>query len=157
DSYAGLNGAERHPAEAGIKREQFALALTKDVQRWQFSATANTERKQGSRLTGASERFGDATLLLAPIDYRHDSVDTGIAYVGEGWAANGNYSLSRFYNDQRELTFANPINLGAPLRTLDMAPDNEFRRFSVDGHYQTTPLSQLSWYLAHGDGRQTED
>jgi len=135
----------------------FAAALAKEVQRWQFNATANTERKEGTRLTGASERFGDAVLLLAPIDYRHDSLDTSISYRGEGWALNSSYYLSRFYNDQRELTFANPINLNAPLRTLDMAPDNEFRRFSVDGHYQTTPLSQLSWYLAHGDGRQTED
>ena len=157
DSYAELSSGERHPAQATMRREEFALALAKEVQRWQFSATANTERKQGRKLTGASERFGDAVLLLAPVDYRHDSVDSGVAYVGDRWAVNSSYYLSRFYNDQRALTFANPINLNAPLRALDMAPDNEFRRFSVDGHYQTTPLSQLSWYLAHGDARQTDD
>ncbi|WP_461519949.1 MtrB/PioB family outer membrane beta-barrel protein [Porticoccus sp.] len=155
--FTDLAGADRFNTQTGVKRERAELGLFRQLASWKFSATANSERKTGSKLTGASERFGDATLLLAPVDYTHNSLDLQAGFTGDGWALNGNSYLSWFYNHDRAHSFENPNNLSAPVRTLDTAPDNNFLLFSLDGYYQTSPLSQLSWYLARGEAQQNDD
>lgn len=155
--FTNLSSAERFDTETGVKRERAGLDLFRNLALWDISISANSERKTGSKLTGASERFGDATLLLAPVDYTHNTVDLKTAFTGDGWALNGISYLSWFYNDNRALSFENPVNLSAPVRTLDTAPDNEFLLVSLDGYYQTSSLSQLSWYLARGEARQDDD
>ncbi|WP_461482408.1 MtrB/PioB family outer membrane beta-barrel protein [Porticoccus sp.] len=155
--FTDLSSAGRFDTQTGVKRKRAELGLLRQLAGWEFSATANSERKTGSKLTGASERFGDATLLLAPVDYTHNSLDLKAGFTGDGWALNGNSYLSWFYNDDRALSFENPVNPSAPVRTLDTAPDNDFLLFSLDGYYQTSPLSQLSWYLVRGEAQQNDD
>lgn len=155
--YTGVSSAQRFNTHAGVSREGVALDLMRQLGQWQLSARLNSELKEGSKVTGASERFGDATLLLAPVDYRHDTITLGSAYEAQQWRVNTAWYHSRFRNDQRALSYQNPINLNAPLRTLDTGPDNEFTRISADGLYRLSTTSQVSFYAAHGDGRQNDD
>lgn len=154
--YTGVSTAERFNTHAGVSREGAALDLLRQLGSWQISARLNSELKEGSKVSGASERFGDAALLLAPVDYRHDTLTMGAGYQAQQWLLNTRYDYSRFRNDQRALSYQNPINLNAPLRTLDTGPDNEFTRFSADGLYRLAAASQLSFYAARGDGRQND-
>lgn len=154
--FNNVSGAERFDTQTSVKRERLQVDLFRQLTRWEFSANANRERKTGGRITGASERFGDATILLAPVDYFHNTLALKAGYSGEAWVVNSNYYLSRFYNDDRVLGFENPVNRNAPVRTLDTAPDNDFLLFSLDGYYRTSPSSQFSWYLARGDARQDD-
>ncbi len=155
--YTDLASAEGFDTQTGVKRTRAELDLFRQLARWTFSVAANSERKTGSKLTGASERFGDATLLLAPVDYTHNRLDLKAGFTGDRWVLNASSYLSWFYNHDRALSVENPINLSAPVRTLDTAPDNDFLLFSLDGYYQTSALSQLSWYLGRGEARQNDD
>ena len=155
--YGGAAGAERFRGDAGVRRESGNLELQRQLGAWRLRADLGRDLKEGSRILGASERFGDAALLAAPIDQRHDTLDLGAQYLGEGWRVNTAWYYSSFSNDARFLSYQNPINLAAPVRTLDTGPDNEFSRVSVDGSYQFSPTRQLSWFVAQGEARQNED
>src|SRR5690606_6017939 len=155
--YGGAAGAERFRGDAGVRRESGNLELQRQLGAWHLRADLGRDLKEGSRILGASERFGDAALLAAPIDQRHDTLDLGAQYLGEGWRVNTAWYYSSFSNDARFLSYQNPINLAAPVRTLDTGPDNEFSRVSVDGSYQFSPTRQLSWFVARGDARQNEN
>lgn len=154
--YSGLGSAQRYTSHAGVGRKGLAVELDRQIGNWWVSVEVDSEQKEGGRLMGASERFGDAVLLLAPIDYRHDSLEISARYSAQNWALNSTYYLSSFKNDEQVLTYANPINLSAPLRSLDTGPDNEFRRYSLDGYFQPSGGYQLSWYLGYGDARQND-
>src|SRR5690606_3061157 len=134
--YMNVGTAERFNTHAGVSRQGAGLDLLRQLGPWQISARLNSELKQGSKVTGASERFGDAALLLAPVDYRHDTLEMGLGYEAQQWLVNTRFYHSRFRNDQRALSYQNPINLNAPVRSLDTGPDNEFSRFSADGLYR---------------------
>ena len=155
--YAGVGGAPRFDAHLGIRRERGSLDLMRQLGPWQLAARLASEHKEGGRAVGASERFGDAALLLAPVDQRHDSLDLDAAYQDGPWTLNLRGYHSRFGNDSRALTYANPINLAAPPRTLDLGPDNGFTRVGFDGAYRFAPTHQLSWFLSRADARQDDD
>lgn len=155
--YGGLAGAERFDAHLGVRRERAGLDLMRQLGPWRLAARLSSENKEGGRAVGASERFGDAALLLAPVDQRHDSVDLDAAYLDGPWSLNLRGYHSRFGNDSRALGYANPVNLAAPPRTLDLGPDNGFTRVGFDGAYRFAPTRQVSWFLSRADARQDDD
>ncbi|MAT52023.1 MAG: hypothetical protein CMK32_12665 [Porticoccaceae bacterium] len=154
--YAGLAGARGFVGHAGVRRQQGSLDLMRRWGQWRLTATLASEDKEGTRITGASERFGDAVLIPAPVDQRQDTVDLQLAYQGGQWVLNTGWYYARYTNHARSLTFANPVNTTAPLRTLDLAPDNDISRISLDGHYRFGPARQVSWYISRADARQDD-
>ena len=154
--YSGPGSATRYQADAGVQRQQGELSLMRQLGAWQLSADLASEEKSGRRVSGFSERFGDAALVAVPVDQRHDTLEVSASRGAEQWSTRMAWYYSSVSNDARELTFANPINLGAPLRQVDLGPDNSFQRVSLDGQYRFAANRQLSWFASHADARQDD-
>lgn len=152
--YSGIDTASAYYGNADGRRSQSSLRAERRLGPWRISAALASELREGSRISGASERFGDAVLLALPVDQWHDSFALDAAYSGGLWQMNLASFYSRFRNDQPFVSYQNPFNLTAPVRTLDTAPDNDLLRFRADGFYRFSPTRQLSWFASQAEARQ---
>ncbi|MES2299053.1 MAG: MtrB/PioB family decaheme-associated outer membrane protein [Pseudomonadota bacterium] len=144
--------AAMHGFEVGTERERrnagFTVMLMPGLE---LSASANSEQKQGSKLTGVAYG-GPARGVLAPepINSTTKQFRAGLSYVADNWHASLAYYGS-FYSNAVDLwTVENPFN-GALLNAafnnaarLPGAPDNEMQRFSLAGGYSFSSTTHLS-------------
>ena len=154
--YSGPETATPFRADAGVQRQQGELSLLRHLGPWRLSAVLASEDKSGRKVAGFSERFGDAALVAVPVDQRHDTLEVTAARAAGPWSGNLGWYYSALSNDARNLTFANPVNLGAPPRSVDLGPDNTFQRLSFDGLYRLADNRHLSWFASYADARQDE-
>ncbi len=166
EGFAGSATATPLPAHMGVRRDRFAVDLLRQFEGWELAADIGSELKEGSRLTATSHlagggRFGGASFLFEPVDYRHDTIDLRATHQGDDWAVNARWGYSRFRNEESALVFESAYRRdldGAPAdRTIDLAPDNRLIRLGVDGFYSFAPRYQLSWFVSRADGRQDDN
>lgn len=155
--YSGPETATAFRADAGLQRQQGELSLMRQLGPWQLSAALASEDKSGRKVNGFSERFGDAALVAVPVDQRHDTLELTAAHAAGPWSSNLAWYYSALSNDARAFGFANPVNLEAPRRAVDLGPDNTFQRLSADGLYRVADNRHLSWFASYADARQDED
>lgn len=156
EGYSGPDSALPLRTHLGVRRDRFSLDLSRRIGDWELAAEFGSELKEGNRLTAGSERFGGAAFLFEPVDYRHDTIDLRATHQADAWVVNTRWYYSRFRNDESVLTFQNSFDTAAPERAIDLAPDNRFSRFGVDGLYSFSPRHQLSWFASYGDSRQDD-
>lgn len=154
--YSGPETATRFNADAGVQRQQGELALLRQFGAWQLAANLASEEKSGRKVSGFSERFGSAALVAVPIDQRHDTLQVSAGRSADAWSTTLTWHYSSMSNDARALEFANPVTPGAPLRNVDLGPDNSFQRLSLDGLYRFAGNRQLSWFASHAEAQQDD-
>lgn len=152
--YSGIDTASAYYGNAGWRRSQGALRAERRLGAWRISAALASDNRKDSRISGASERFGDAVLLAVPVDQWHDTVALDANYGDGTWQMNLASDYSRFRNDDPFVSYENPFNPAAPPRTQDTAPDNDLLRVNADGFYALSPTRQLSWFASHAEARQ---
>lgn len=135
---------------------------------WIFRTDFTRELKDGSRsmavLFGTNGGNPAAAVVPEPIDYRTDTLETAIGYVGKRGQFLASYHLSLFDSDQRSLEFDNlyastrwapaaswPGGVGA----VGLAPDNQAHRLNISTSYLVGPATRATANISYS--RMTQD
>lgn len=135
---AGMTGldAALHGVDIGTLRKTYGVAA-----RWfpghglQLFASFDRQDKSGTQLVGASF-LTQSVQLAAPVNYKTDTLEVGVAWSGHGTAWRFSASDSKFRNDDPLLTFQSPYLSffeGVPTGTiggLSRPPENEARSWN---------------------------
>lgn len=135
---------------------------------WIFRTDFTRELKDGSRsiavLFGSNGGNPAAAVVPEPIDYRTDTLDTSISYVGKRGQFLASYHLSLFDNDQRSLEFDNlyASTRWAPVASwpdgvgsIGLAPDNQAHRLKISAAYRVDPTTRATANISYS--RMTQD
>ncbi|MRW86683.1 MtrB/PioB family decaheme-associated outer membrane protein [Pseudoduganella sp. FT26W] len=147
-----LIAAAMHHFDVGTERKKHAGSVTVELSpQWQFSASAQRESKEGTKVTGLAFG-GPARGVTVPelIDSTTDQFKAALAYVGEQGNVTFGYYGSLYKNAVNKWTVESPFN-GALLNpelnnraVMSGAPDNEMHRLSVSGGYNFTHTTRLT-------------
>lgn len=135
---------------------------------WIFRTDFTRELKDGSQaiavLFGTNGGNPAAAIVPEPIDYRTDTLDTSIGYVGKRGQFLASYHLSLFDNDQRSFEFDNlyastrwapaaswPDGVGS----IGLAPDNQAHRLKILAAYLVDPTTRATASISYS--RMTQD
>lgn len=129
---------------------------------WEFTASAQREDKDGSKLTGVA--FGGparGVMAVEPVNSTTDQYRASVGYIGEKGHFSVGYYGSFYRNATNAWTVENPFN-GALLNSafnntarLTGAPDNEMHRLSLSGGYNFSKTTRLT--LAGNYQRMTQN
>jgi MtrB/PioB family decaheme-associated outer membrane protein len=95
-------------------------------------------------------------MLMNPTNYKTDTANLALNWVGDKGHFTGSYFLSLFRDANNGLSFSNPYyftgtsnTTGAtppgafPLNMLSTAPDNDFHQLNLNGGYEIAPATKL--------------
>lgn len=152
------------------RRQGRVAASVNPAERWQVSAQARQEDRDGTHLlaglfgnTGGNPR---AAFLPVPVDYRTRLVDLNLDYNDRRRQFRLAYHGSLFTNNEPGLAFENPFSTiggwapgsGFPdgRGELALPPDNQFHQLSLASGWQFSPNLRLVGQVASGRMTQNE-
>lgn len=129
---------------------------------WTIRTDFSRELKDGSRsiaaLFGTNGGNPAAAIVPEPIDYKTDTFDTSIGYVGKKGQFLISYHLSLFDNDYRSLDFDNlyASNRWAPdaswpggTGSIELAPDNQAHLLRVSAAYLVNATTRATANISY--------
>ena len=143
---------------------------------YQVKAVGNT-----LPLTSGAPTKEAMQILMNPTNYKTDTFNLAVNWVGEKGHFTGSYYVSQFKDGYNGLSFSNPmtaasasaVNGGAqltsasfpangtalgvafPVNMLSTAPDNNFQQLNLNGGYSLSSATKLVGGLSYG--RNTQD
>lgn len=135
--------------------------------------------QDGAKLIGSSATGGIATplggtwrgeannILMNPTDYKTDTFNLALNWVGEKGHATVGYYGSIFRDANNSLTWENALSSNGTAicasggacsyqtNTMSTAPDNSLHQFNLTGGYAFSPATKLSGSFSYG--RNTQD
>ena len=111
--------------------------------------------------------------LMNPTEYKTDTFNFAVNWVGEQAYASLSYYGSLFHDDFTGVSFSNPFVSGGtgaspkpptgtspgaafPISTMSTPPDNSFHQFSLTGGYLFSPQLKLIGSLSYGRSKQND-
>ena len=140
--------------------------------------------QSGSKLIGAATDFYDLTgsggfkyggeriaILPNPTEYKNDTFNFALNWVGANAFATAAYYGSLFHDDYSGVTFSNPYVSGGtgnapapapgtspgaafPLSTMSTPPNNQLHQFNFTGGYIFSPATKLTGGFSYARGTQ---
>jgi MtrB/PioB family decaheme-associated outer membrane protein len=138
-----------HTENISTKRKKLSLGTEVNLTpQWTLAVNARNERKEGSKLTGASIGGFKGTLLPEPIDSDTQIVDAVARFVNKQAHFSLGYSASFYRNRIDGWTADNPFSTGGGNTLgnsvmMNGAPDNQMHQIVLDGGYRFTPTTKL--------------
>lgn len=153
-----LGGAlVRTPLESQRDSASVRVTLYPGI-RWEISAYAQAEDKEGVRDPGAAFGFNQAVILPVPYVYETDEFGLSLGYNGDRLQTRLAYTGSLFKSGRNAVVWQNAFE-GPASNTawgqMAEAPDNEFHQISALAGYQLRDDTRLSARFARG--RMTQD
>ena len=127
--------------------------------KWELSAYARHEEKDGTRDIGATIGFSQSVILAAPLQYETDEFGMTLGYIDKKLQSQISYSASLFKNAQDSISWRNPYESAASntaYGSMAEAPDNQFHQISAILGYQLRPDTRLSARFASGQMTQNQ-
>ena len=118
-------------------------------------------------LTGTTSTGQAVQMLMNPTNYKTDSGNMAVNWVGDNSHLTGSYNFSLFRDANKSLSFSNPfvggnatypngtpITSGFPIDALSTAPDNDFHQLNLNGGYAISKDTKLTGGLSYGRNTQ---
>ncbi len=125
-----------------------------------------TGSQGGIALTGGSTGRGEANnILMTPTNYKTDSFNLALNWVGSKGHLTGGYYGSIFRDGYDSLTWQNALASGASAcagaacfvtNTMSTAPGNRFHQLNLSGGYAFSPSTKLAGGLSYGRNTQND-
>jgi len=131
--------------------------------------------QSGAKLIGASALGGVAAttgtwraeavaILMNPTNYKTDTFNLALNWVGEKGHLTGAYHASIFRDGYDRLSYENPMLSNASTaaaglyqtNTLSTAPDNQLHQLNLSGGYAFSPTTKLTGGLSYGRNTQND-
>lgn len=105
-------------------------------------------------------------IIMNPTNYKTDSFNLGLNWVGEKGHLNGGYYGSIFRDAYNSLTWQSALESGATCvgagncfvtNTMSTAPDNNFHQLNLSGGYVFSPTTKLAGGFSYGRNTQNDD
>jgi len=125
-----------------------------------------TGSQGGISLTGGSTgRAEGNNIIMNPTNYKTDSFNLALNWVGDKGHLSGGYYGSIFRDGYDSLTWQNAMASGASAcagaacfvtNTMSTAPDNSFHQLNLSGGYAFSPATKLAGGLSYGRNTQND-
>jgi MtrB/PioB family decaheme-associated outer membrane protein len=113
---------------------------------------------------GSTSRAEAVNILMNPTNYKTDTFNLALNWVGDKGHLTGGYYGSIFRDGYNSLSWQNPMTTGASAcvgaacfttNTMSTAPDNSFHQLNLSGGYAFSSSTKLAGGLSYG--RNTQD
>lgn len=150
------------------QRKALGLGVNKTLpDGWYVAANFKREKKDGTKLTGASMQIGSggsrgSVIIPEPINYNTDQFEVSMRRASEKMNLQFGYYASLFSNANQSTTFDNlfynPGNtLGsAATGRIGQMPDNQFHQLNASGAYNLTEATRLTGTVSIGRMTQNQ-
>ena len=114
------------------------------------------EKRDGTIPRFGSLGFGNTVELLEPVEYDSTQIRLSSEYKTESFLLNASYYFSSFKNDNKFLSWDNPLTLNDYLYNssrgmMGLAPDNKYHNISMSGYVSNLPYyTRISANVAFG-------
>jgi MtrB/PioB family decaheme-associated outer membrane protein len=153
----GWQSQAMEPARLRSKRQTYGAGLSvKFGGSWKFQVDAERQARDGTRTFGGGLFAISGALFPAPIDHTTDLINTGLEYNGNRGQLRFEFIGSDFENDNRSVTWDNPIatGWGDEVSRSALEPDNNYHQFSLVGAFRFSPRFRISGKAAMGRIKQ---
>ena len=160
-----------HDVDLETERKTLRFGVGGQLARdWAAKVTFSREDKEGTKLFGAviGNSGGNPRAVLAPepVDYATTQVEALVSFTTPALQLQGSYYLSKFDNAQKTLAWQNPYaaingwNAPAGFPTgfgpAALAPDNDYQRLGLQGGYNFSAHTRLSFNLERSRAEQDD-
>jgi MtrB/PioB family decaheme-associated outer membrane protein len=132
---------------------------------WSVKVDYNQQVQTGAKLIGFGSMLNAAavgvagegvSILPTPTNYKTDSVNLALNWLGENAHATGSYFGSFFRDANNGVNFQTFTGTGpAPvMQTMSTAPGNDFHQLNLSGGYKLTPTTKLTGGLSYAKNTQ---
>lgn len=125
-----------------------------------------TGSQGGIALTGGSTGRAEANnIIMNPTNYKTDSFNLALNWIGDKGHLTGGYYGSMFRDGYDSLTWQNAMASGASgcvgaacfvTNTMSTAPSNNFHQLNLSGGYGFSPSTKLAGGLSYGRNTQND-
>jgi MtrB/PioB family decaheme-associated outer membrane protein len=158
------------------KNTSFTAGLNLDRQ-WSVKFDYNRLDQSGAKLIGSGTdalnpgpsgyNWGGERIqiLMNPTDYKTDTYNLALNYVGDKGHFTGSYYASIFHDNNSGVSFSNPWTNSAatgtvpaayPLNTMSTPPSNDFHQLNLSGGYAFTSATRLVGGLSYSRNTQNQ-
>ncbi len=143
------------------ERTDFRLGLKKILPAgFDVHLKLRNEEKEGERQWGFYKRGGgstnrEVTFLAEPIDYQTREYEALVGYTGDQLQVTGGVYVTSFDNSDRQVDVTSSI--GAYFDQLSLPPDNDSFQFHVNGGYQVSPTTRVTFGASQAKHEQDDD
>lgn len=152
---------------------------------WSFTFDYKRLDESGAKLIGAGTdaynlssaggfNYGGEriSILMNPMEYKNDTFNFALNWVGQQAYATVAYYASLFHDDYSGISFSNPFVTGGtgaapnpptgtspgtfPITTMSLPPSNTFHQFNFTGGYIFSPEMKLVGGFSYGRNKQNE-
>jgi len=127
---------------------------------WSFKVDYNQLVQSGAKLMAfGSMKGGGAggeyvSMLANPTNYKTDSVNLALNWLGDNAYATGSYYGSFFRDANNGVNFQTFEGGVANMQTQSTMPSNDFHQFNLNGGYAFTSTTKLTGGLSYGKNTQ---
>jgi MtrB/PioB family decaheme-associated outer membrane protein len=148
------------PIKIGYNRRTVSLLGQFTVSSgWEVYADASHQEKAGTEVTSGSFLF-DATQLPRPVDYKTNTIETGVRWTGTLGSLHLSYSGSWFRDDTNALVWSNPytpIVTGSTQGQMAQPPGNDLQQISAGGDIHLPVFNATTLTYEASVGKLTQD
>ncbi len=136
--------------------------LTQSGAKLMASATQGT---MGTGVAGSTWRAESIAVLMNPTNYKTDTFNLALNWVGEQGHLSGSFHRSSFRDGYDRLSWQNSVvsaatNTANPntfqTTTMSTAPSNDFHQFNLVGGYAFSPSTKLAGGVSYGVNTQND-
>jgi MtrB/PioB family decaheme-associated outer membrane protein len=154
-----------HTNDIGTTRKNTSLnAALNLTKQWTLSFDYNHLDQTGAKLLGFGSNpltsggaGGEAVSILPnPTNYKTDTVNLGVSWVGDNAHFNGAY-FGSFFRDKYDRVTFQAFNIATnPTQTMSTAPSNDFHQLNLTGGYAFSAKTKLAGGFSYGRNTQNE-
>ena len=132
---------------------------------WSIKVDYNQQVQTGGKLIGFGSMAnalavgvtGEAVSMLpTPTNYKTDSVNVALNWLGESAHVTGSYYGSFFRDANNRATFQTFAGTGSAIQTLSTMPNNDFHQLNLSGGYAITSTTKLTGGLSYAKNSQND-
>ncbi len=127
---------------------------------WSVKVDYNQQVQTGAKLMGfGSMKMTGVTgegvsMLPTPTNYKTDTVNMALNWLGENAHATSSYFGSFFRDANNAVNFQTFLGTGTAIQTMSTAPSNDFHQLNLSGGYKLTPTTKLTGGLSYAKNTQ---